>query len=287
MSVFALKLLAVLSMLTDHSAWFLFLRGYIGGEAYMLMRGFGRLAFPIFCFLIVNGFEHSRDRVAYLSRLCLFAALSQIPYGALFSQENFFICDESRALYLVDGSPLPALALIAVCAVWYFCVRRDITALSPLPALVLGLLRLRLGGVSLLTDHLDVFYTLSLGLAFMCLARRVVKREAKWYSSLLCALALALAVWLLGKYVDYSYKGLALLALLYLVRRSRAAQVAVICLWSAATYLPSVGYALCGAAPALLLLLYRGEQGPRFKWGFYIIYPAHLAVLAALNLMLQ
>ena len=214
MSVFALKLIAVLSMVTDHSAWFLYLRGFIGVEL----------------------FERSRDRVAYLSRLCLFAAVSQIPFAMLFTQSNFFIPDRVSDFYLAQSSALPALALVAVCAVWYFCVRRDLTALSPLPALVLGLLRLELAGVWVLSGKLNVFYTLSIGLAFMCLVDRLAKREKSWYSSLLCAGALGLVVWLVGGNIDYSFGGLALLALLSLTRRSRLAQALVICLWSLKTY---------------------------------------------------
>jgi len=34
-----------------------------------------------------------------------------------------------------------------------------------------------------------------------------------------------------------------------------------------------------------LLLMYKGNRGPRMKWFFYVFYPAHLAILAVLSLV--
>ena len=79
MSVFTLKILALTAMIIDHTGYFLRANSLIAYDPYNLMRAIGRIAFPIYCFLLVNGFDKSSNRRRYLSRLLLFAALSQIP----------------------------------------------------------------------------------------------------------------------------------------------------------------------------------------------------------------
>ena len=58
MSTFALKLIAIISMLIDHVSY-VFLREY--SLLYAGGRLIGRLALPIFVFLLVEGFFHTRN----------------------------------------------------------------------------------------------------------------------------------------------------------------------------------------------------------------------------------
>lgn len=74
---FHLKWVAVLTMLIDHIGAVLF-------PGQMEFRIIGRIAFPIYCFLIVEGYTHTRDVQAYLKRLGIFALLSEIPYDLAF-----------------------------------------------------------------------------------------------------------------------------------------------------------------------------------------------------------
>lgn len=77
-----LKILAVISMLIDHTAAILLQPSQ---PYYTLCRSLGRLAFPIFCFLLVEGYIHTRDVKKYGLRLFAFALLSEIPFDLAFS----------------------------------------------------------------------------------------------------------------------------------------------------------------------------------------------------------
>ena len=76
----ALKIIAVLSMVADHCAYYL-----LDGNtwAYEVMRCFGRIAFPVFAFLVAEGFAHTRNRMRYFFSLLLFAVISEVPWYLL------------------------------------------------------------------------------------------------------------------------------------------------------------------------------------------------------------
>ena len=84
---FTLKIIAIITMVIDHI-------GYIfiptSTSYYAIFRAIGRISFPIFCFLIVEGFFHTRSHVNYLIRLTIFALLSEIPFDLAFHNSLFY-----------------------------------------------------------------------------------------------------------------------------------------------------------------------------------------------------
>lgn len=81
LSARAIKDIAVLAMLFDH-----FVAVFWGGEPLLglLLRIPGRIAAPVMCYFIAEGFYHTRSLRRYAGRLLAFAALSHFPYVVYF-----------------------------------------------------------------------------------------------------------------------------------------------------------------------------------------------------------
>ena len=225
----ALKLTACITMLVDHIGASCIESTYttLNRAPLMLatldrtMRLIGRLAFPIYCFLLVEGFLHTHDVRRYFQRLLLFGLLSEIPFDLAFYRTPFY---------------------------W---------------------------------DHQNVYWTLALGVLAMAALQKFQKEEGKvswqgWLAALGCVIIAELAA------TDYGAIGVALILALYLTRKSRKQQ----CIVGAVMML----YELTAPLAFLLVWYYNGERGYCPKWmqrAFYLFYPVHLALLAAItNLLL-
>lgn len=93
-----LKIIAMLSMLCDHVAGHLLTGSEIvlfsaGNTQITLveaMHWFGRIAFPIFCFLLTEGFIHTRSKTKYGASLLIFALISEIPWNLEHNNTLFY-----------------------------------------------------------------------------------------------------------------------------------------------------------------------------------------------------
>jgi len=74
-----LKVIAMVTMVIDHTACYFVSDGW----QYECMRGIGRIAFPIFAFLIAEGYQHTRRKWDYGRNLLIFASISEIPWMLL------------------------------------------------------------------------------------------------------------------------------------------------------------------------------------------------------------
>lgn len=90
-----LKLIACVTMLMDHIGATLVAPDFAYYETNpqlytmlawvnLIMRCIGRIAFPIFCFLLVEGVYHTRDPKKYAMRLAISMVLSEIPFDLAF-----------------------------------------------------------------------------------------------------------------------------------------------------------------------------------------------------------
>lgn len=90
-----LKLTAMITMFIDHIGAGilknLFIRVPLSAKTndilttiYQILRLIGRISFPLYCFLLVQGFLHTKSRSKYAGNLLLFALLSEYPFDFMF-----------------------------------------------------------------------------------------------------------------------------------------------------------------------------------------------------------
>ena len=91
-----LRVIALVCMMIDHTGLALF-------PDLLIFRCIGRLSFPIYCFLLVQGYIHTRDVAAYGRRLTLLAILSEIPHDLLIFGRTFSPADQNVLFSLLLG----------------------------------------------------------------------------------------------------------------------------------------------------------------------------------------
>lgn len=130
----ALKLIAAAAMLTDHVGLMFF-------PANPVFRIIGRLAFPIFAFMIAEGCRYTRSKLRYFRNLFVLALLCQIVY---------FIADGSMYLSVLFTFSLSVLGIYAL----QFCQEQK-TALS------FGLFAAAIAGIYVLNQIFTIDYGFS------------------------------------------------------------------------------------------------------------------------------
>ena len=121
-----LKIIAAITMLIDHTGFLLFPQSVV-------LRVIGRLAYPIYAFMIAEGCRHTRNKLRYFIGIFVLAVLCQTVY--------FFVVRDLELSILVTFS----LSILLIYA-WQFCrkcfeendVFRGILSLALLVSLIVG-----------------------------------------------------------------------------------------------------------------------------------------------------
>lgn len=74
MTIFWIKIIACISMILDH------IKYAIPETSNFFTEYFGRISFPLYAFLLTEGYVHTSDLKKYYIRLTKFAVISQIPF---------------------------------------------------------------------------------------------------------------------------------------------------------------------------------------------------------------
>lgn len=128
-----LKLIAIMTMIMDHigacilPAFFEYKGIY---TLYTILRVIGRMSFPIFIFLLVEGFQYTGNRYRYTLRLIIFAFISEVPFdlaisGKLMetSYQNVFFTLAIGMLVMLALELVRNMNLEPLCMYWLsFCI---------------------------------------------------------------------------------------------------------------------------------------------------------------------
>jgi len=101
-----MKWIATMTMFIDHIT--VVLETTVNDLYYILGRGIGRIAFPLYALLFVDSFFYTSSRKRYIRNLLFFALISEIPYDRTFhnqwlefSDQNILFLFVAMSLFLV------------------------------------------------------------------------------------------------------------------------------------------------------------------------------------------
>lgn len=196
-----LKLIACVTMLLDHIG-----AAFVSGYG---LRIVGRIAFPIYCFLLAEGVAHTRSPLRYGLRLGIGAVLSELPFDLLFfggvtlAHQNVMLTlllgfamaqwmQHSRLRILpalLCGAAAELLAtdygFIGVMMIWVFVFTREMHWKIPVQIAALGLLCwfsgsliIRIGSIRV---PIEIFALLAmLPIAFYSGRKRTRSKALQW-----------------------------------------------------------------------------------------------------------
>ena len=260
-------------------------------DLYYVMRLIGRFGFPIFAFLIVEGFQHTHSVKKYAINLGVFALLSELPFNLGFSSK--LLCPKYQNVYFTLF-----LGLMSLIGIYYFeATKKYCEKLKPLfylAALLAGpfvtYVTLRDFEIVRELSHVEgtLLYVI-LGasgivtlLLFSLLGRKWdIARKNMFTGVVLSATIFGFTADFLN--TDYGAGGVLTIVILYLLRKKKKLAFSMAC----------VELTLLSVAEftAFFMLIpigkYNGQRGMKLnKYVYYAFYPVHLGLLYLVTYLL-
>ena len=237
-SSMSLHILAMVFMLCDH-LW----GTIVPGNDWLTC--IGRISFPIFAFLIVEGYFHTRNLKKYAGRLLLFAVLSEIPFNLAMGSSLFYPIHQN-----VLWSFLISLGLIhwnekakATQKLW----RRIVT----------GFLTVLLGYLIGLVTMVDFYHA-----GILTVLVFYFFRQRKWW----CYAGQLFCLWYINMEMlgGYGYE---------------------LQLFGEPFFLVRQGFALLALIPIWLYRGRQGYHSKLLQYAYYAFYPLHLLLLGLIKIL--
>jgi hypothetical protein len=257
----------------------------------IIMRLIGRLAFPIFCFLLIEGFLHTRNIWKYAIRLGVFALISEIPFDLAFHGKFFYFQYQNVFFTLLigllvmigfktiadkagDKKWLPALAVVGAIAVGCalaYTLQGIMRFINSLMGQFGSTVTIPMGSMGII---LGIIFSLIALLIFgvMCKKSSLQIASLRFADLAILATGMFLAEVLM---TDYSALGILTIAVMYGLRKNHFKSMLGGCIT-----LTIMSFSEITAFLVLIpARLYNGKRGLNLKYVFYAFYPVHLLLL--------
>ncbi len=237
-----LKIIAMVTMFIDHIGAAVLLRHLLEMRShvasidvynqlvmlYRVLRGIGRIAFPIYCFLLVEGFQKTRSLKKYILRLGIFTVLAEVPFDLCFTSRVFSLSHQSVMLTL----------LVSVITMWLVSLlERHVTnrfLLVPCAAAVTAL-----GAAAAELMNTDYGY-----MGVLCVMTLYVLRRVKWMQITGGCLVFLWEIWAPFAFIPIGFyngrRGLKLKYAFYLFYPLHLLLLYLICVWLGTGDIPAV-----------------------------------------------
>lgn len=235
----ALHILAMAFMLSDHlwGTWLL------RKDIFTIV---GRIAFPIFAFMLVEGFFHTRSIGRYMLRMLGFAILSEIPFDLMYASSLWYPYHQN----------VMWVFLLALCVLWVMDTLRKKTKWYVwVPVSVVTVLASMLLSMAAMLDFAEI--------GVLTVVIFYVFHGRKWW----CYVGQALCMF----WLNWELMG---------------GQCYVLDLFGHEFWLVQQGFALLALIPIWLYRGRQGYHAKWFQYFCYAFYPAHALVLYFIKSML-
>lgn len=281
MSSFILKMIAVITMLMDHSG-----DALIGNFSWLNI--IGRIAFPLFAFQLVIGYRHTHNLKKYMLRMLIFAAISQAPFSILNKKVDPTILNIFVTLFF-------GLAVLALYDMYielhgnkYFLFlknKKRIPILSKTKEVIP-----KNESKNIISKNKVLFFNIVKFIyiiLIIILCQAINTDYGSW--GILLILLIHIFYPYQTKIVDKQYSSIKQ------VKVSKYSVMSFLMIMfgmSLLKYVDLIGViktynviylTIFTFIPSILMLLYNGKKGKECKMFFYIFYPAHLIILDILR----
>ena len=289
MSSFIIKIIAIISMLFDHTN-----DVFIGHLS--VLNLIGRIAFPLFSFQLVVGYTYTHNIKKYISRMFIFALISQIPYsifiyiytGTYFELNIFFTLATSLiCMYVLSSKNINIylkLLYISICLIIAYYLKFDYSIFGisyPLFVFVFYPFQEKFG---------KNCFSLS---SFLCMDNDSHLMNNNYIKNIKDPVTTNNNLnnnfnHNSNHNSSHNFSNNSIIKLLFFIAGTLALSIVkyvkLIPLISTSWF---IGLVLFTFIPAIIMIFFNGKKGPSLKYIFYIFYPAHLLLLELIYLLIH